>query len=406
MLLLTIMPWAFANGQSTHCWISEQAIVELSEGDLKQFLLDADLEVYWRNGTMFPDGGYAVGDDYGEIAHWEPFQKMYLSWIKDNYSPPWSDEASAHIAFLLGMASHGMADQSFDAMYFRRAYVYDQAGNWSVSLDEATDVTFIADTEPQPVPEKWTPSDIFVELFSEQGHQVEASTMESGQTLLQVAVQWVGSVATNLPERVAEYRQDFPWATANMLNEDYSGSPPIEAKIIASYWEYLWAELHDQPPSELVLFVSPSDRTYAHPVSSEDIEADVSIVFAQGLNTELLTEDMIAIIDAEGNHHPIGVDVFYGHQSNVVNVTPLIDWNLGEYTLHISAALPFRDGSTLSQEFTSRFSTETPDTPYVESDKETSRGCSQPATDRPPWWTLFLVLLFGVRKRGCSKIDG
>lgn len=156
LIAIFVLSFAFANGQSTHCWISEQAILELPDGELKTFLSEPELELYWRNGTMFPDGGYAILDDYGEISHWEGFQKVYLAWIKDNYTRPWSDEATHHIAFLLGMASHGMADQTFDAMYFRRAYVYDAAGNWDVSLDEATDVTFVADTVVQPVPDLWT----------------------------------------------------------------------------------------------------------------------------------------------------------------------------------------------------------------------------------------------------------
>ena len=134
MFLISLLGLVWANGQSSHLWITHRAIEHLPNGELKQLLEEPYLEDHWRNGTMFPDGGYAVGDDYGEIAHWESFQIAYLEWIRDTFSPPWSLEAKEHIAFLMGLGSHGLADQSYDAMYFRRAYVYDVDGTSCVLL--------------------------------------------------------------------------------------------------------------------------------------------------------------------------------------------------------------------------------------------------------------------------------
>ena len=74
---------------------------------------------------MFPDVGYAVGDNYGEIAHWESFQAAYLEWIQDTYSRPWTTEAKQHIAFLMGLGSHGL-DRLM--MQWLAAYVYDAEG--------------------------------------------------------------------------------------------------------------------------------------------------------------------------------------------------------------------------------------------------------------------------------------
>ena len=120
---------------------------------------------------MFPDGGYAVGDNYGEIAHWESFQAAYLKWIRDTYSPPWTTEAKEHIAFLMGLGSHGVADQSYDAMYFRRAYVYDADGAWTESFDTATDVTFVAETMVQDMVDVWVPYAL-LSIFGNRGHEV------------------------------------------------------------------------------------------------------------------------------------------------------------------------------------------------------------------------------------------
>jgi len=76
---------ARANGQTSHLWISDTALDQLPDGELRDFLTRDDLQLMLRNGSMFPDGGYAVGDGYGEIAHWEPFQTAYLVWIRDSF---------------------------------------------------------------------------------------------------------------------------------------------------------------------------------------------------------------------------------------------------------------------------------------------------------------------------------
>jgi hypothetical protein len=79
----------FANGNFSHLWVATDALNYLEQGELKDLLTQDDLGDVLRNGAMFPDGGYAVGDGYGEMAHWEPFQTAYLEWIRATYQPPW-----------------------------------------------------------------------------------------------------------------------------------------------------------------------------------------------------------------------------------------------------------------------------------------------------------------------------
>ena len=95
---------AYANGQTTHLWITDTAIEHVQDDDLAALLRSQSGPL--RAGTMFPDGGYAVDHGYGEAAHWEPFQDAYRDWIRENFSDLDSDEAAPHIAFYLGLASH------------------------------------------------------------------------------------------------------------------------------------------------------------------------------------------------------------------------------------------------------------------------------------------------------------
>ena len=69
---------AHANGQTTHVWITLEAVGHLDDGPLKELLSKPEVFDALVNGAMFPDGGYANGDHYGELAHWEPLQQAYL----------------------------------------------------------------------------------------------------------------------------------------------------------------------------------------------------------------------------------------------------------------------------------------------------------------------------------------
>ena len=248
LFLMILWIWsetALANGQSTHLWITEHALTHLPEGELKGLLTRADLRPMLDNGTMFPDGGYAIFDDYGEIAHWEDFQDDYLEWIIANEPPPFRDEEAQHVFSSWGSGSHGMADQVFDSLFMERSKLYDEAGSELLdSLDTASDVLFVAATQPRDVPEFWTPSGLFVDLYAQQDHEVSTATMESGQTRLAAALVWV-ALMSELDERVAEYEVQYPWSAAHLFDPMTPGSPPCEGAIIAEYWQTLWERLHE-----------------------------------------------------------------------------------------------------------------------------------------------------------------
>src|SRR5262245_21782854 len=128
---------ARGNGVNTHTWVTMRGVELLPDGELKKLLSSPDLEPILVNGSIFPDGGYAVQDGFGEIAHWEPFVSAYLAWLRDEIGPPYDrPEARRYVAFLFGVASHGMGDQIFDSMYMKAARGYDAVG-WSDSLLES-----------------------------------------------------------------------------------------------------------------------------------------------------------------------------------------------------------------------------------------------------------------------------
>ena len=388
-MIFTLIGLVWANGQSSHLWISNRAISHLPNGDLKQLLQDPSLERQWRNGTMFPDGGYAVNNDYGEIAHWESFQMAYLKWIRETYSPPWGTEAKEHIAFLMGLGSHGLADQSYDAMYFRRAYVYDADGMWTESFDIATDVTFVAETTVQDAVDVWVPYEPLRTIFADRGHNVSDSIVEQGQSRLNIAVFWVGATASQ-PDLVEEYRRQFPWGTSNQQNLDVPGTPEMESLIVARYWQVLWAQLHSESVGDALLFTHPADGVGGHPVSHLDIESGLSMGLSIGIDADALLPEHVQVRAPDGEPHPIVVDVFYGQDSHIINVDPLEDWSNGLHRVTLSGQLPLVGGRKLEDltagtDLEWSFST----TATNESSTEnTKRGCSSLASVQAAclWW--------------------
>ncbi len=209
LALLALLPVraARANGNHTHIGITLMAIELLPPGPLRELLGAADVRQMLVNGTIFPDGGYAIQHEYGETAHWEPFQRALAARIRNQCPDPLASQACREkAAFLFGMASHGMADQVFDALYMAAAKVHD-AANWSDGLtdsfDSSTDVLWVAARGGIEPPERWLPMDDLLATFTAVGVSVPATTIEDGQAILLTAV--LGFAAT--PRRCRKPRR-------------------------------------------------------------------------------------------------------------------------------------------------------------------------------------------------------
>ena len=246
-MLLLLSTLALGNGLTTHVTISEMAIPNLPDGELAYLLGDPDLWFYLQNGTQFPDGGYAMGEAYSETSHWEPFQDLYLDWIKQTYAGDYgSEEARRHVAYCFGLSSHGMGDQIFDSLYMERAYAYDAESDWAdVSMDQATDVAIGAATGGQQTLEPWVPTEVFVPLMAEAGVVVDAEKLELGQILTSVAITF-GREAGSRPDQRELYQAQFPWSYDHILDESVDGSPIWEATVVARYWQVRWHVWHDR----------------------------------------------------------------------------------------------------------------------------------------------------------------
>jgi hypothetical protein len=398
---LGLFLWAFlspalANGQHSHLWITQHALSHLPDGPLKDTLEDPEHLHKLLNGSMFPDGGYAVGDPYGEEAHWEPLQQAYLSWILEHHPDALDSEREGHAAFLLGMASHGMGDQVYDSMFLEAAKQYDATSDWeSYSVDEATDVGMASEVGAIDPPTRWVPTAALSEVFlSAASHRVEEETLLEGQTLLGLAVLFVGNMGQN-PKSVALYNERFPWATTHQLDPNTPGTPPCEGAVVALYWESLWAQLNEASWDE-VLTTVPPDGTQGLSTGKDRAESRIAIVFARGLDAQSVIRDRFEVVDPQGQTLDVEPWLYYGHGSHVVLLTPASDWPAKTtLTIRVAEGLSTWNGLPLEggQSFTVRTEGDPDVSPPDSFPAHAKSGCGCSSTGAPPF-TLGLGMLW------------
>lgn len=406
-LLLALPSPALANGQSTHIWISVEALARLPDGPVRDLLSQPDLRSPLVNGTMFPDWGYASGDrDHGEASHWEPFQTAYLRWIQDNYAAPYTDaQAAPHVAFLFGMASHGMADEHFDSLFMERSRCYDPGWEQDdvASLDTASDVLFMAQVGGIPAPEPFLPTDALATVYATvmPDQPLDLEGLAWGNQLLHVAVASVDALRQN-EERIATFTDLYPWSTERFQDESTPGSPPDEAEVVARTWLRLWDRLQGTATfDDPVLKMSPAPGSYEHPLDATTPEARVHLAFAHGVRASTL--DTVTVTDPDGASVDADVAHFYGDLSHAVLIRPTSDWELDtEYLVTVDAGVTDIDGLESTAPWTATFSTgptpEPVDPPGDDDDDDAPAGCGASVSPAAPSLLLFLPLAF-VRRR-------
>ncbi len=354
---------ARANGNNTHVWISEEAITHLPDGDLKTLLSRPENRQMLLNGTFFPDGGSVIGDDYGEMAHWEPFVNAYKDWIVRTFPKPLTrGEAAQHVAFLMGVASHGMADQVFDSMFMKAGRVYDAAG-WSDdtfdSFDTASDALLVAETQRFVSVEPWVPPDMSAFYRDQLAHTISNSTLNFAQELLAKEVLgFPQKAAREEPDRIAGYRTRYPWMSAHLMSLSEAGAPACEGGVVAAYWLALWDRLHGVSGQQnFVIATVPADGVAGQVTDHSRVESQLVVIFGHGMASAPLA-GAITVTDDTGATLPIEVRPWSSDFTNVVRLVPAADWPRDrELTVTVAAGLTTIDGVTLEQPFSWRVST-------------------------------------------------
>lgn len=389
---------AQACGQSTHIWIGLEAVDLLpAEHPLHALLSTPQAREAMVNGAMFPDGGYSplTQDPYGETAHWEPFQSAYLRWIATHHQAPYTDDAALQVAFLLGMAAHGISDQIYDGVYLTRSQAHDGEDGWAQSdVDFATDVVTTSRVGAQEVVEDRVPYDTLVDVFRDFGQPTDRQVLVTGQGSLRVAVLYIGGLGQQ-PDQAATYAAQFPWTSEYLLDADVACGPACIQPAVAAYWLTLWDRLQGTfHLSDTPTIASwPSDGGRLESRAARSADATVSVAFARGLDQATVTPERVVVRDQHEDIVPTEARVYYGDKSNVLNVWPLADWpEDSTFTLTLSEGIASFDGDVMTTPWTTSFTT-----------RDTKTGCGGDAgcAQGPvaAWSVPPLLLLLLSRRR-------
>ena len=354
---------AEANGAYTHAHISQLAHAMLPPGELRTLFEDPALVHAYECGSLFPDSGYAVGDDYGELAHWEAFLDAYIVDLRARYGSDYSSEpARLEVAFLLGVASHGMADQSYDTTLLARAIEVDGPEPESVSVDQYADY-FLLDHDVSFTVEAWAPYTRLPAVIASAsgGHAVtEDLLMEAMDRMATVTrVQSDSPISRSLYWTAWE---SFPFLGTHLGNDQALGSLPWLASMIAEYWQVVWRRLHgtDDVDADLVIRTVPADGGENFPIDRSESEAwgRVAIFFGYAVLRDA-TAPLITLQNEAGATIPFTLESAYnGQDRNLIFVVPSETLAYDSiYTVELAAGVTTISGRVTSAPFLFSFRT-------------------------------------------------
>ena len=291
---------ARANGVTAHAHVTDLAIEELPPGELRDLMTDPALRDAYRTGSVFPDSGYAAGDPYGEIAHWEPFTQAYVDWMRANHPPPYdTDEEQRLVLFVLGQASHGMSDQVFDSLFGPRMEAAD--GDDS-HLDEYNEYWLVMEHEPGIAPLTiWAPTSELPDVFAAEasGHRPESATIDDGLGRIRGVLNLLQMQARR---SYARTWSELPWAATHYYLEETPGSLPFIARIVARYWQVIWERLHGEDSLDRsVVGRFPEDGGVNHEVDPRRVESRIMVVLGHGIDGMTLTREQVVLESEAGS---------------------------------------------------------------------------------------------------------
>jgi hypothetical protein len=301
-----------ANGAYSHIHISHLAVDALPEGPVRTLLEDPEMLLACEQGSMFPDSGYAVDDPFGEFAHWEPFHEPFLQYLRSLHGGDFSSrEAKTQIAFLLGVVSHGLADQIYDTTLLARTFEADGPENADLPVDQYADYFLVIDQGVMLKTPKGGPYPQLVHVLNgEMGRtDLTEKDLDDAMYLMQLVLGAQGTLLAKggyLPAWNA-----YSFLGTHIYNEKAVGSLPWLAGPVSELWQVVWARLHgtDDPDRDMILRTIPPDGAVNFPVDASESVAysRIGVVFGYGVKASD-TFPLVTLRDPSG----VSVAVEYG----------------------------------------------------------------------------------------------
>lgn len=343
---------AAAHGINGHVHVTGWAIERLPEGELAELFADPEVFEAALFGASFPDSGYAIGDPYGEMAHWPPFLEACLRHLREDIEPPYdTPEERRLVAFIMGLASHGLQDEIFDSIFLHHIGEHD--GRGQDEADSGTDAMLFMDGYLRYKPERWAPIDDLIEVFADEGHEVSAETLEAGMVRVKVIV--IDGFDGIAPVFDRRYRPQLPWTADHYVDPGVPGSLTAEIPATRAFIEAVWERMHDRfPASGFVAWPYPDGARRLRSTDPDSVSSWVTLVLALGARRGTLTPDRVTF---EGPDGPVPYDLRYTRWSGsdddwtrIVQLRPrVVLADDTEYTVAIAPGVELIDGTLLAE---------------------------------------------------------
>jgi hypothetical protein len=364
-LLAALPTLADAHGINGHVHVTGWAVESLPPGELHTFFADAALRDTAQIGAAFPDSGYAIGDPYGEMAHWEPFINAYVEWIIATFGPTYeTEEARRHIAFMMGAAAHGLQDEIFDTHFLR--YLIQEDGQDQDAADSGTDAFLFTDGVLEFKPPLYIPETGLQAVFTAaHDYAPDQSQIRAGMQRVKILV--IDRFAAVAPMLDAQYRPLLPWGSTHYLDPEVPGSLRAEIQPTAAYMLALWERLHGRyTPQMLATHTYPTSTRRLRGADHTRVDSRIGVVFGIGAIVGTLNEETVRLFGP--GETPVSLDVQHTRwtgrpddATRQVVLVPLEDLALDtEYEVRLLPGIELQDGRRTDSTWTYRFRTPCP----------------------------------------------
>jgi hypothetical protein len=351
-----------AHGINGHVHVTGWAIERLPPGELADFFAEQAVRDAALIGAAFPDSGYAIDDHYGELAHWEPYVGVHLAWLRERFPPPLVDlEAKKQLAFLMGLAAHGLQDEMFDSVFLYELEERDGAGQ--ERSDPGTDAFLFTDGWLQYKPPLYAPFEDLPEIFLRaHGHAVTPSTLRSGMNRVKVLV--IDGFHALAPVLDAEHRPHLPWTAQHYVDPAVPGSLAAEIPATGAHLQAIWDRFHGRfGLEELAVHTWPDVPRRLRGTQPGHVDGWITLIFATGVRVGSLTPETVLLTDADGLAVPVRVvGTRWGgspeDSSRLVRLQPEVELAPNAaYTVTLHPGVALLDGQTLQNAWSFSFLT-------------------------------------------------
>jgi hypothetical protein len=304
---------AHAHGVLGHVHVTGWAIENLPPGELADLFADPAVRDAAVFGAAFPDSGYApdavnqgspAARAYAEHCHWEPFVEDYVQWMRANDPPPFTSlESRRRVAFLLGVAAHGMQDEVFDSLFLDQIAEKDGPSDPQAEADPGTDGFLAVDGLLRFSPDAYVPTDVLLPLLDGIGHEITEETMAQGVGL--IGTVYLHPVrGPRFAESLADkHGPNIPWARDHYLDRGVPGSLRSEIGPTMGYMQAVWDRLHGRfDEADLVVGAYPEAPRRLRSGEPTTVDSRISMIFGLGVRAR---DADVALADGTTTAPPI-----------------------------------------------------------------------------------------------------